>query len=85
MVTVRTKAVGRFVLADRRGTLAPGPSTASGAPDDRPLRLKLVGGAASPPPSAEAILPLGGTTADEFMTRLAVWLAGVAMNEKVAA
>ena len=82
---VRTKSAASLALADRRRDRTQPPGSAWGDPDGRPLRLKLIGGAATPPPSTGAILPLGGATTDEFITRLAVWLAGVAMNDQGAA
>jgi hypothetical protein len=75
--TVRVKPASSLLLAARRPRVW-------GDPVVRPVGFTLI--AAPDPPSdpGEAILPPGGTD-DEFATRLAAWLADVAMNEQGAA
>ena len=80
-MNISMKPPGRALLADRRGTVTPRP----GPPVVQPLRIKLISGLDHQPDPGEAILPPGGTTSDEFATRLAAWLADVAMNEQGAA
>jgi len=47
--------------------------------------LELTDGADWPSDLVEANLPLGGAASDQFATRLAAWLADVAMNDQGAA
>ena len=77
---MRTKSA-RSRLADRRAV----PPCARGDPVGRPLRVKHIGEPVHLVHPAEAILPIGGTTSDELATRLAAWLADVAMNDQGAA
>jgi len=76
---MRTKSPRRSRSAGRCGLAGENDSDTLAGGDAR-LRLKLLGAPAIPRPSTEAILPLLGTTSDQFDSRLAAWLADVAMN-----
>ena len=82
--TVRTKSAAFFMSADQCGTQAQRRSLPWGGPPSRKFRTKMISDVVPPCGSGETILPPGGAGSEEFTTRLAAWLASVAMNDERA-
>ena len=82
--TVRTKSASYMMSAGHCGTQAQRRSQPWGTPPSRQFRPKMISDVVRPHGSTEAMLPPGGAVSEEFTTRLAVWLASVAMNDEGA-
>lgn len=78
---VATKSAGS--ITNRRGSLPTGRCHVRGHMMAQPITLEKTNGGRSSGPG-EAILPPGGSISDAFATRLAAWLADVAMNHQGA-
>ena len=81
---VQTRSPGRLMLTGHRGTAPPTRPATGDTRDDGQVSVQNASGLSSLPNPREGILPVGDSTSDEFVVRLAAWLADVAMNRQGA-